>query len=143
MAGGRWLVKQEPGGPRGYSFDQMKKDKETVWDGVRNNLALKHVNRMKKGDLALYYHTGRQRRAVGIVEVASAPYPDPEAGGGRFSVVDVRYKRALKRPVSLDEMRRKKEFAGWELLRISRLSVMPVPPAVWDEVIRMSEAAAE
>ena len=135
---GRWLVKQEPDGPRGYSFDRMRKDGMTVWDGVRNNLALKHIRAMKKGDLALFYHTGGRKEAVGIVEVASAPYPDPEAGDERWTVVDVRYKGDLKRPVTLGEIRADPAFAGWDLLRISRLSVVPVPRQMWDRVIELS-----
>lgn len=135
---GYWLVKQEPEGPRGYSLDRMREDGTTVWDGVRNNLALKHIRSMKRGDLALFYHTGGHKEAVGIVEVASAPYPDPEAGDDRWTVVDVRYKRALKRPVGLDEIRADPAFEGWDLLRISRLSVVPVPRAMWDRIMEMS-----
>ena len=116
----------------------MREDGTTVWDGVRNNLALKHMRSMKKGDLALYYHTGGRREAVGIVEVASDPYPDPEAGDERWAVVDMRYKRALKRPVGLDEIRADPAFSGWDLLRVSRLSVMPVPRPMWDRVLELS-----
>ena len=116
----------------------MREDGTTVWDGVRNNLALKHMRSMKKGDLALFYHTGGRREAVGIVEVSSAPYPDPEAGDERWTVVDVRYKRALKRPVGLDEIRADPAFAGWDLLRVSRLSVVPVPKGMWDRVLELS-----
>ncbi|ABK76721.1 conserved hypothetical protein [Cenarchaeum symbiosum A] len=133
-----WLVKQEPGGPRGYSLDQMQKDKKTVWDGVRNNLALKHIRNMKKGDLAMYYHTGTERQAVGIIEVTTAPYPDPGAENERFVVVDVKFKSRLKRPVTLDEMKGEKAFKDWELVRISRLSVMPVPKGIWDRIMTLS-----
>ena len=134
-----WLVKQEPSGPRGYSFDQMKKDKKTVWDGVHNNLALKHMNNMKKGDLALYYHTGDERQAVGIIEITKKAYPNPEEENKRFVVVDVKYKKPLKRPVTLDEMKKEKKFKNWELLRISRLSVLPVPKEIWDRILKMSQ----
>ncbi|MDX1533244.1 MAG: EVE domain-containing protein [Nitrosopumilaceae archaeon] len=134
-----WLVKQEPSGPRGYSFDQMKKDKKTVWDGVHNNLALKHMNNMQKGDLALYYHTGDERQAVGIIEIIKKAYPNPEEENKRFVVVDVKYKKPLKRPVTLDEMKKEKKFKNWELLRISRLSVLPVPKEIWDRILKMSQ----
>ena len=134
-----WLVKQEPSGPRGYSFDKMKKDKKTVWDGVHNNLALKHMNNMKKGDLALFYHTGDERQAVGIIEIASKAYPNPEEDNKRFVVVDVKYKKPLKKPVTLEEMKKEKKFKNWELLRISRLSVLPVPKEIWDKIMKMSQ----
>ena len=91
-----WLAKQEPSGPRGYSFDELKKDKKTVWNGVHNNLALKHMNNMSKGDLVLFYHTGTERQAVGIMEVTSKPYPNPDEDNKRFIVVDVKYKNLSK-----------------------------------------------
>jgi len=134
-----WLAKQEPSGPRGYSIDQLKKDKETVWDGVHNNLALKHMRNMKKGDQVIFYHTGDERQAVGIMEVISNPYSNPEEDNERFIVVDVKYKRKLKRPVTLDEMKKQKKFKDWELLKISRLSVMPVPKNIWDSILKLSE----
>ena len=134
-----WLAKQEPSGPRGYSFENLKKDKTTIWDGVHNNLALKHMKEMKPKDLVLFYHTGDERQAVGIMEVASKPYPNPEEDNERFIVVNVKYKKPLKRPVTLDEMKKQKKFKNWELIRISRLSVMPVPKDIWDSIIEMSQ----
>ncbi len=134
-----WLAKQEPGGPRGYSLEQLKADKRTVWDGVHNNLALKHMKNMRKGDLALFYHTGTERQAVGIMEVARNPYPNPEEDNERFIVVDVRYREHLKNPVTLDQMKKEPKFASWELLRISRLSVMPVPVDIWNRILQMSK----
>ena len=134
-----WLAKQEPSGPRGYSFEDLKKDKTTVWDGVHNNLALKHMREMKPGDLVLFYHTGDERQVVGIMEVTSKPYPNPEETRERFIVVDVKYKKSLKKPVTLDEMKKQKKFKNWELIRISRLSIMPVPKEIWDSIIEMSQ----
>ena len=134
-----WLAKQEPSGPRGYNFEQLKKEKTTVWDNVHNNLALKHITSMKKGDLCMFYHTGDERQAVGIMEITSNSYPNPKEDNKRFVVVDVKYKKPLKRPVTLDEMKKEKKFKDWELLRISRLSVMPVPKPIWDEIIKKSE----
>ena len=133
-----WLAKQEPSGPRGYNFEQLKKEKTTVWDGVHNNLALKHMRNMKKNDLVMYYHTGDEREIVGIMTVTSKPYPNPEEDNERFVVVDVKYKKRLKNPVSLKLMKKEKSFKNWELLRISRLSVMPVPTDIWNTIIRIS-----
>lgn len=134
-----WLAKQEPSGPRGYAFEQLKKEGKTVWDGVHNNLALKHMRQMRPKDLVIFYHTGSERQAVGIMEVSSMPYPNPREDNERFVVVDVKYKKSLSRPVTLDEMKREKKFRDWELIRISRLSVMPVPKAVWDAILKMSQ----
>ena len=136
-----WLLKQEPDGPRAYGFERMKDDGRTVWDGVHNNLALKHMKGMRRGDLAFYYHTGGQRQIVGVVTIVSGPYPNPEEDDERFIAVDVEYKRGLKRPVGLAEMRGEKKLAGWDLFRISRLSVVPVPRRIWDHVIEMSGRA--
>jgi len=134
-----WLAKQEPNGPRGYNFEHLKEEKKTVWDGVHNNLALKYMKEMKPGDLVLFYHTGNERQAVGIMEITSKPYSNPDEDNERFIVVDVKYKKPLKRPVTLDEMKKQKSFKDWELLRISRLSVMPVPKAIWDTIIKLSQ----
>ena len=134
-----WLAKQEPSGPRGYNFENLKKDKTTIWDGVHNNLALKHMREMKSGDLVLFYHTGSERQAVGIMQIISNPYPNPEENFERFIVVNVKYKKTLKRPVTLDEIKKNIKFKDWELVRISRLSVMPVPKLVWDEILKISQ----
>jgi len=134
-----WLAKQEPSGPRAYNFSTLKKDKKTVWDGVHNNLAQKHMKNMKKDDLVLFYHTGDERQAVGIMEITSRPYPNPEEYNERFVVVNVKYKKPLKRPVTLDEMKKEKKFKNWELLKISRLSVMPVPKEIWDAIMKKSQ----
>ena len=134
-----WLAKQEPSGPRGYNILQLQKDKKTMWDGVHNNLALKHIRNMKKNDLVFFYHTGVERQVVGIMSVISEPYPNPEEENERFVVVDVRFKKLFKNPVTLDTIKKQKKFKNWELLRISRLSVMPVPKIIWDEIIKMSQ----
>ena len=134
-----WLAKQEPSGPRGYNILQLQKDKKTMWDGVHNNLALKHIRNMKKGDLMFFYHTGDERQVVGIMSVISNPYPNPEEENKRFVVIDVKFKKLLKTPVTLDTIKKQKKFKDWELLRISRLSVMPVPKIIWDNIIKMSQ----
>ena len=95
-----WLAKQEPSGPRAYNFSTLQKEKTTVWDGVHNNLDLKHMRSMKKGAEILYYHTGDERQAVGIMTVTSEPYPNAEEDNERFIVVYVKYKKRLKKPIS-------------------------------------------
>ncbi len=131
-----WLAKQEPSS---YNFEQLKKDKKTMWDGVHNNLALKNISKMKKGDQIMFYHSGKEKQIVGIMEVISKkPYPNPEEDNDRYIVVDVKYKKQLKRPVTLEEIKKQSKFKNWELLRISRLSVMPVPKNIWDSILKMS-----
>lgn len=131
-----WLLKQEPGT---YNYEMLEKDGRTVWDGVHNNLALKHIRAMKKGDRAIFYHTGDEKQAVGIVEITTNPYPNPDEDDDRYVVMDVRPARSLKRPVTLAEIKNDPKFKNWVLLRISRLSVMPVPKALWDEILKKSE----
>src|SRR5687767_11972802 len=123
-----WLLKTEPDC---YSWSDFEADRKTVWDGISNALALKHIRSMKKGDLALIYHTGGERQAIGVAEIASDPYPDPQAGDEKLAVVDVKLRKKLKRAVTLDEIKADPAFAGWDLLRIGRLGVVPVPEKMW------------
>ena len=97
------------------------------------------MREMKSGDLVFFYHTGDERQAVGIMQITSKPYSNPKEDVERFIVVDVKYKKTLKRPVTLDEMKKEKKFKDWELIRISRLSVMPVPKPIWDDIVKMSQ----
>jgi len=131
-----WLCKQEPST---YNIDKLEKEKKTTWDGVHNNLALKHIREMKKGNLAFFYHSGDEKQITGIMEIASGPYPNPKEKDPRFAVVDVKFKKRLERPVTLGEIKADKKFKDWELLRISRLSVMPVPSQIWNEIIKISQ----
>jgi predicted RNA-binding protein with PUA-like domain len=131
-----WLCKQEPST---YNIDRLEKEKKTTWDGVHNNLALKHMRQMKKGDLAFLYHSGDEKQIAGIMEIASGAYPNPKEKDPRFVVVDVKFKKKLARPVTLGEIKNKKTFKDWELLRISRLSVMPVPTQIWSEISKISQ----
>jgi len=126
-----WLLKTEPDC---YSWSDLVRDKKTTWDGVTNALALKHLRTMKKGDQALIYHTGGERQAVGIAEIASAPYADPNADDEKIVVVDIKSKKALAEPVGLDVIKADKTFTGWDLLRIGRLSIVPVPDAMWKRI---------
>src|SRR4029079_4730772 len=91
-----WCRKPEPSH---YSYADLERDGATVWDGVSSNAALKNIRDMRAGDLALIYHTGDERRAVGLAEITSAPYPDPRAGNAKLVVVDVRPLRRLARPI--------------------------------------------
>lgn len=131
-----WLCKQEPST---YNIDELEKEKKTSWDGIHNNLALKHMRQMKKGDLAFFYHTGDEKQIVGIMEITSAPYPNPKEKDPRFVAIDVKFKKRLQRPIPLDEIKNNKAFKDWELLRISRLSVMPVPSPIWHEINKISQ----
>jgi predicted RNA-binding protein with PUA-like domain len=130
-----WLVKQEPSV---YDYDKLEKEKKTDWDGVHNNLALKHIRSMKKGDRALFYHTGDEKQAVGIIEITTNPYPNSKEDDKRFVVVDVKPISRLKRNITLNEIKKDSLFKNWELVRISRLSVMPVPKKIWDAIIKKS-----
>jgi len=131
-----WLFKEEP---EHYSFDNLVLDGRTVWSGVRNNLALKHMRAMRKSDLAFFYHTGKETAVVGIIKIVSDPYPDPEEKDPKLVVVDVAPVEKLKRPVTLAEIKSNSKFKNFELVRIPRLSVMPVLKPLWDEVIKISK----
>jgi predicted RNA-binding protein with PUA-like domain len=130
----RWLLKTEPDC---YGWDDLARDKKTVWDGVSNALALKHIRTMKKGDRAIIYHTGNQRAAIGTAQVTSDPYTDPSENDDRLAVVDVRVGKKFARPVTLSELKADEAFAGWDLLRLGRLSVVPVPDAIWKRLEKL------
>jgi len=131
-----WLLKTEPDC---YSWDNLATDKKTVWDGITNALALKHLRTAKKGDLALIYHTGDERQVIGIAEVTSPPYADPREDDEKLAVVDLKAKSKLKRPITLDEIKADPAFAGWDLIRNGRLSVVPVNPAMWKRIEKLSQ----
>jgi predicted RNA-binding protein with PUA-like domain len=132
---GYWIVKSEPST---YSFGQLQEDGRTRWDGVRNAQALINIRAMKKGDLALFYHTGGEKALVGLARVASAPYPDPAAGDPRLAVVDLAPERALPRPVALAEIKAEETLADLLLVRHSRLSVIPVSAAHWRRLLQLA-----
>ena len=134
---GRWLVKTEPGT---YSWADLERDGRTVWDGVKNALALKHLSAVTKGDEVLVYHTGDEKAAVGVARAARGAYPDPKQKDVRLIVIDLEPVRALARPVSLAEMRANAALEGFDLLRLPRLSVMPVSATQWAEILRMAKA---
>ena len=117
-----WIVKTEPST---YSFDDLARQKMAVWDGVKNNLALKHLRQMKPGDQVLVYHTGDEKAVVGLAEVVSEPYPDPKQKDAKLAVVDLRAVGRLPQPVPLAEIKKDRAFADLGLVRMGRLSVMP------------------
>jgi predicted RNA-binding protein with PUA-like domain len=131
-----WLCKQEPSC---YSYDDLERDKSTVWDGVTNPLARIHLRKMKPGDRVLFYHTGKEKSVVGEMEVASEPRPDPESHDDSAVVIEMRPVRKLKNPVSLKTIKSDKALADWDLVKISRLSVVPVTEAQWKRVMAHSE----
>lgn len=130
-----WLLKTEPDC---YNWDDLKRDKKTVWDGVANALALKHIRSMKKGDQAVIYHTGKERAAVGLATIVSEPYPDPKEDDGKPAVVDIRIDKPLDQPVTLSDFKADPAFEGFDLIRISRLSVVPVPPKMWKRMLQLA-----
>jgi len=133
----RWLVKEEP---ETYGYDQFERDGKAVWAGVKNPLAQKHLRSIRKGDRILYYHTGKEKAVVGIAKATSSAYPDPaDPSGKRFSV-DIAPERRLANPVTLAAIKGEKAFAAFPLVRISRLSVMPVTDAEWARIEKMSRA---
>jgi predicted RNA-binding protein with PUA-like domain len=130
-----WLFKEEPSH---YGFDALVKDKQTVWSGVKNPLAQKHLHAVKKGDRIFYYHTGDEKAVVGIARALGNAYADPADKSGKQAVVDVAPVKKLPRPVTLAEIKGDKRFKDFPLVRISRLSVMPVTDDEWDRIESMS-----
>ena len=130
-----WLLKSEP---KDYSYEDLERDRRTVWDGVANRLALKYLNQMGPGDQAFIYHTGRVRAIIGIADVVSSPYPDPEKDDPTLTVVDVEARERLARPVTLKEVKADPRFSGFILARLPRLSVMPVSETEWAQLLEMS-----
>lgn len=129
---GYWILKSEPSA---YSYADLERDGRTVWDGIRNAQALIHLRTMKKGDRALFYHTGDEKAIVGLAQIASDAYPDPKASDAKLVMVDLIPERPLKRPVSLAEIKGDPAFADLGLVRHSRLSVVPVPPEQWKRLL--------
>lgn len=129
-----WILKTEPSS---YSFDQLEREKTAVWDGVKNNLALKHIREMKPGDQVLIYHTGDEKAVVGIAEVVSAPYPDPKKKDPKLVVVDLKAAGRLPQPVPLAAIKAEKAFADLALVRMGRLSVAPATAVQWKRLLHL------
>jgi len=131
----RWLFKTEPSV---YSYQQLEKDKKTTWDGVKNNLALKNLNDIEKGDQILIYHTGDEKAAVGVARALSGAYPDPSQKNPRMLVVDIEAVKPLPRPVTLAEVKTNSKLANFDLVRLSRLSIMKVSEEQWNIIETMA-----
>lgn len=129
------MFKEEPAN---YSFDAFVKDARTVWSGVKNPLAQKHLHAVKKGDRIFYYHTGAEKAIVGIATASGHAYPDPNDASGKHAVVDIVPEKKLRRPVTLAEIKADPAFKDFALVRISRLSVMPVSDAEWARIERLA-----
>ena len=129
-----FLFKEEPSN---YNFDALVKDKKTVWSGVRNPVAQKNLRSVKKGDRIFYYHTGDEKQIVGIAKALGDAYPDPADATGKAYVVDVGPVEKLARPVTLKAIKADAWFKDFALVRISRLSVMPVTDAEWSRIEKL------
>jgi predicted RNA-binding protein with PUA-like domain len=133
----KWLLKSEPGT---YSFADLERDGRTVWDGVRNNTAALHLRAMKKGDEALFYHSGEDRQVVGIAKIVTEHFPDKTDPAGRFVAVEIAPVRPLKAPVSLAQMKAEPALADMAMIKLSRISVSPVTEAEWKTILKMAGA---
>jgi predicted RNA-binding protein with PUA-like domain len=133
----QWLVKEEP---EHYGYDQLERDRKTVWAGVRNPLAQKHLRTIRRGDRIFYYHTGKEKAVVAMARAIGDAYPDPADSAGKSYVVDVAPEKRLARPVTLASIKADRAFASFALVRMSRLSVMPVSDAEWTRIVDMSKA---
>ncbi len=130
-----WLLKTEPSA---YSYSDLEKDGETTWDGVANNYALKNLSQMQKGDLVFIYHTGDEKQVVGLAQIISNPYPDPKQKNSGLLVIDLKPYKKLSHPVTLSELKAQKELKDFELVRLPRLSVMPVAKEIWKRILNLA-----
>jgi predicted RNA-binding protein with PUA-like domain len=133
-----WILKTEPAS---YSYDDLQREQTTVWDGVSNPQALNHIRQMQPGDQALIYHSGDERAAVGLAEIVTGPYADPDLDDNRRVVVDVRAVRRLTQPVTLAALKADPAFAQSGLVRQGRLSVVPVSDDLWERLMAMEADA--
>src|SRR5436189_5505048 len=132
-----WIVKTEPST---YSYDELERQKTAVWDGVKNNLALKHLRQMKPGDRVLVYHTGDEKAVVGVAEATSEAYPDPKQKDPKLAVVDLRAVERLPRPGPPAQVKQDRAFADLGLVRMGRLSVRPVSADEYNRLRKMGGA---
>jgi len=130
-----WLVKSEPSV---YSFEQLEKDKQTVWEGVRNYAARLHLRAMKTGDKAFYYHSNEGLAIVGIAKIIKEAYQDPSTEDDRWVAVDLAPVKKLKTPVELEAIKKDKRLNNMALVRIGRLSVQPVTDEEWEIIMKMA-----
>ena len=135
MAARHWLIKSEPAA---YGWDDLVRDGETLWDGVRNHRAATNLRTMQKGDQAFFYHSVTGKEIVGVVEISEAGLTDPKDAA--WAAVKVRPVRKLERPVTLAEIKADKGLEGIELVRLSRLSVAEITPAEWERICALAKA---
>ena len=128
-----WLLKTEPGT---YSWDDLVRDKKTVWDGVKNFQARNNLKAMRKGDPVFIYHTGDEKAIVGLAKVSREAYPDPKEK--EWLVVEIAPDKKLRRPVSLSEVKGDKKLAGMALVKYARLSVQAVKIEEWDRILELT-----
>jgi predicted RNA-binding protein with PUA-like domain len=133
-----WLLKEEPDH---YSFDDLVRDRRTSWTGVKNPLAQKHLRAMRRGDRVLFYHTGSVKSVVGLAKAVSDPYADPADRAGKLHAIDVAPVRRLETPVPLAAFKADPFFASFPLVRMPRLSVMPVTDEQWQRIEHLTRAA--
>lgn len=130
-----FLVKTEPST---YSFDDLRREKKTAWDGVKNPVALRHIRSIAKGDTIVVYHTGDEKAAVGLAKAASAPYPDPKDTSGKLVVFDLAAGKALKKPVPLSVIKTDAVLRTLDMVRQPRLSVVPVSDAQLARILKLA-----
>ncbi len=130
-----WLFKEEP---EAYSFANLERDGTATWSGVSNPLAQKHLRSIKKQDQIFFYHTGKEKAVVGVMEAVGDPRPEPDDASGKRVVIDVKPMMKLQHAVPLSVIKSDVLFASWELVRIARLSVMPVPQELWVQIMKLS-----
>ena len=130
-----WLFKEEP---THYSYEDLVRDGKTTWTGVRNPLAQKHLRSVAKGDRIFFYHTGDEKSVIGVMKAVGAAYPDPADKTGKLYAVDVAPVKKLSKPVTLASIKADTSFADFALVRMSRLSVMPVTDQQWARIEKMS-----
>ena len=132
-----WILKTDADS---YPFDQLERERRAVWDGVTNALALKHIRSMAAGDTALIYHSNVGKEIVGLARIVRGPYPDPKSKDPKLLVVDLEPDRRLPKPVTLATIKADPAFADLGLVRMSRLSVIPVPEQQWRKLLAMGGA---
>lgn len=136
----KWLFKEEP---EHYSYAELERDGSTLWSGVTNNLARLNLRKISVGDRVFFYHTGKEKAVIGVMEVTEGPQPDPTAEDAKAVVVRVKPVRRLLRPVPLERIKQEPSLAEWELVRLPRLSVLPVSEVQWRRVEDLSKELAK
>lgn len=131
-----WLLKTEP---EDYSFSDLMRDKHAVWDGVKAPLALKNISLARKGDGVFIYHTGKERAIVGTALVTKDPYPDPKENNPRYLVFEVTVVASLEKPVTLKEIKENDFSKDWELIRLPRLSIVPVSNEQREKILALAK----